>query len=688
MMARGAVMKGLSGSVRIMRLDRVHLSGQELHGKRLDESSQQRRVSDAPPVTTTGLDLGDLLDAHEAGAKRQGGSKYRAMHMIVQFPQDLVDGDDAELMLKHARGFAEQVFGSDAVFGDRIDRDEGNRHVVDLFLAPKYQKKTKGGEATWISLSRDLKALAIERGEGNKQGEPDLRAQGRALQSTFHEYLIEQMGLVEAERGAPKEHARADWKTPEEIKAALLAEQLGQKVVKDLGAIVAEAPELFKELSNFPGKYGPRDEKIDRCMELAEIVDVSTMFKIGGAVIEAQQGKAEVEALKVEAERDREAAARTLAEAGETLRHAKAQLASAEEARKLAEDEGFQAGKTEGRSVGRKEIEDELAPKRKAAEEDRRKAAEEHKAAATARQNAAEEARKAFEAELEGIRKAAETDRDEASKERKAAETDRQKAAQEAAEAVRKREEAEKDHEEAKTARSDAEALKSSWETANKDGAAEIERQKTELAGEREALDAERLTFVAEMKKGRGDLAAHNREYMTSIAKLRADQKNLKEGQEALDRDRTQLRSDSEELAKRGSLLIAVEAGITAWVERKIIGTGGSDDQKRFEFSLDVTKEERASIESRVKPAFDAVWGLINRAARRLSQLLRERELAVNAREAAAVERLKALDEATRARVAPEVVKAINEAPGASMPPEEFRAAQDALARLQSKGIG
>ncbi|MXO76117.1 hypothetical protein GRI40_12930 [Altererythrobacter aerius] len=114
---------GVAGAVPIYQLTNNDLRKAENHGKRLDETSKARAIYDAPPVTTSGLELRTLFRAHIKGAFVPK-AKAKAMHVIIQFPKQLVDGENAEYMLHHARRFCERVFGTDAIFADRVDRDE------------------------------------------------------------------------------------------------------------------------------------------------------------------------------------------------------------------------------------------------------------------------------------------------------------------------------------------------------------------------------------------------------------------------------------------------------------------------------------------------------------------------------------------------------------------------------------
>lgn len=218
-MSSKSSVSGISGSARVQRLSAVSFSAAEAHGKRLDTIGKARAViENAPPITTTGLDLSDLYDAHAKGAKIQK-SATKALHLILQFPKDLVDGEDGQVMLDHARAFVTSIFGPEAIFADRVDRDEKSRHVVDLFLAPRYEKVTKRRSQTAITTSKHLKDLAAERGKA-----PNLRGQGQALQDAWFEYLRDQMQLNVA-RGEPKQQPGDDWQTPEQLELERLREE-------------------------------------------------------------------------------------------------------------------------------------------------------------------------------------------------------------------------------------------------------------------------------------------------------------------------------------------------------------------------------------------------------------------------------------------------------------------------------
>lgn len=230
---------GLAGAVRIQQMKMDDLTRAEKHGKRLDGTSKARAIYDAPPLTSTGLDLNNLYRKHVHGAFMPR-ARAKAMHVIVQYPTDLVDGEDAALMLRHACAFIERVFGPDAIFADRVDRDEKGRHVVDVFVAPKYMKVTKHAAKLAVSMSRDLKNLATEYDHPtNPYGT------GRALQDAWFDYLRKDMGLEQAQRGSPKLITGPDWKSAEELRVeeleALKAKADADLAVAELARREAEA---------------------------------------------------------------------------------------------------------------------------------------------------------------------------------------------------------------------------------------------------------------------------------------------------------------------------------------------------------------------------------------------------------------------------------------------------------------
>lgn len=210
---------GLSGAVRVQQLKLSDLTMAEKHGKRMDATSRARRISRDAPLSTTGLNLHELHRYHLKDVFVPK-AKSKAMHVIIQFPKDLVDGEKPALMLRHARAFVEDVFGPDAIFADRVDRDERGRHIVDVFVAPKYTKITKHQQKTAVTMSRHLKALAV------KHDRPTTpRGTGHALQDALFAYFRDVMNLPGVQRGSPKTIAGPDWLSAEQLRDQELQEQ-------------------------------------------------------------------------------------------------------------------------------------------------------------------------------------------------------------------------------------------------------------------------------------------------------------------------------------------------------------------------------------------------------------------------------------------------------------------------------
>lgn len=256
-MPRNSPVTGVSGSVRIQRLSGVSLAAAEAHGKRQDHAGKARSIRDVPPLTTSGLDLRDLHAQHIEGAARRKGAPD-GLHMVLQFPTKLIDVEDIEdieWMLEEARNFAVSIFGDDAIFADRVDRDEKSEHVVDLFVAPKYEKVTKRGSKLAVSTSKHLKELAAKRGKA-----PTLRGQGQALQDAWFEHLRDKMDL-DVKRGAKKRLPGDDWETPEQLELSRLAEEV-EKARQEAAESLTEAAEAHREAQRAEWALKPYSEAV------------------------------------------------------------------------------------------------------------------------------------------------------------------------------------------------------------------------------------------------------------------------------------------------------------------------------------------------------------------------------------------------------------------------------------------
>ena len=194
------------------------LAAAESHGHREDASSQMRKISDDPPLVFGSLDLRPAYEAHMAGVKQNAGAKKPILHFLIRFPPELLDGEGIgkfvgtklerqQEMLDQAVDFVNRSHGGDAVFAGRLDRDEAGQTIVDVFAAPKYEKRTKRTKADepgviWSSATKYGRELAqkhqTEIRHRHPKAEGDLtgpRMVGIALQTEFAEYFRATNGI-------------------------------------------------------------------------------------------------------------------------------------------------------------------------------------------------------------------------------------------------------------------------------------------------------------------------------------------------------------------------------------------------------------------------------------------------------------------------------------------------------------
>ena len=272
---------GNSGAVRRESLTASDLAAMQNHELRLDYSGNKRSVRKdeddkaIPPLiwSKTGKDLLADYAAHVEGAKRNSGAGKICCHAFIQFPTDLIITEETEKrMLQEAVDFVNRTNGGDAVFRARLDRDEEGQHGVDVFFAPKYTKTTKRGSATWISLTKFSKAMAVAR-FGEKQAEKKNEKtgkfepvfdddgqpvmvdcdsayyQGRAFQDEWFEHMRDRMGLDWVERGKPKVGRDPDRLEPEEYGLERQREELekSQERLENYQYRLEEAQEAFEK---------------------------------------------------------------------------------------------------------------------------------------------------------------------------------------------------------------------------------------------------------------------------------------------------------------------------------------------------------------------------------------------------------------------------------------------------------
>lgn len=202
-------------------------SAAEKHGKRLDDTSQKRRVRDREPLVFGSLDLRDAYEKHVAGARMNAGLKKPVLHALIQFPTQLkLTPENEERMLRVAVDFVNKTHGGDAVFAARLDRDEDGRHTVDVFFSPKYEKQTKRKDAeTWVSTTKHGKELALKHAEEIKRRSPKARdvsltsprAVGIAMQTELAAFFAEKGLKLEPRR--EKNSSKSDRVDPETFKA-------------------------------------------------------------------------------------------------------------------------------------------------------------------------------------------------------------------------------------------------------------------------------------------------------------------------------------------------------------------------------------------------------------------------------------------------------------------------------------
>ena len=228
-------MSKLKAAVRCNALDMSGLAIQEQHGKRQDKLSQDRRVRNISPITIGGkdsLDLRALYDKHVEGAKMNAGLKKSVLHFIVRFPPQLLEGEGCGRfvgtkearhieMCRQAAMFINKNHGGSAVFAARLDRDETGQTIVDVFAAPKYEKRTKRTKPdevgdVWMSPTKFGKDLAEKHADEIHRRHPKAKGKltkprhvGIALQSEFADFFKE-MNEIELAPKTEKKIARKD----------------------------------------------------------------------------------------------------------------------------------------------------------------------------------------------------------------------------------------------------------------------------------------------------------------------------------------------------------------------------------------------------------------------------------------------------------------------------------------------
>lgn len=264
----------MKAAVRCNALNIKKLTQQELHGKRLDQSSQRRRINTTKPLVLEGskggLDLCNRLAVHIDGAKQNAAALKEganvALHFIIKYPKEVLDDDGPTpfailnrdqrkaRMMRQAIDFINETHGGNAVFAARLDRDETGETVVDVFAAPRYAKQTKKGSDDWVSLTKYGKTLAVKHQEEVARRNPDQaktskgkpitspRAIGMSLQSEFATFFERENGVALSAR-TMKERPGPDRLGIDEWKAAKSAMEAEEAAARQRAAEITEDAE-------------------------------------------------------------------------------------------------------------------------------------------------------------------------------------------------------------------------------------------------------------------------------------------------------------------------------------------------------------------------------------------------------------------------------------------------------------
>jgi len=259
--------KGLAGSVRVNSLDKEGTSAMESHELRLDYSGQRRSIepqNEALFYRPYGDDLSisQSYEKHVDGARRNASASKLLRHAFIQFPTSIeITPKSQDMMLREAVAFINKTHGGRAVFHGRLDRDEKGKHGVDVFFAPRYEKKTAKDVTDWVSLTKFGKERTRDRigkkqeekyNKKTKEWEPQFNEdgtdkmiwkdsayfQGQVLQDEWFEHLRDVVGLDWVLRGEKKLGRDPDRLEPEEYGLQQDREKLDQQREADIAEAI------------------------------------------------------------------------------------------------------------------------------------------------------------------------------------------------------------------------------------------------------------------------------------------------------------------------------------------------------------------------------------------------------------------------------------------------------------------
>ena len=222
------------------------MGGIEKHAKRLDETSQKRRVRQIDPIAWSkvgdginggGCDIWDAFKAWkaESGAVERNGASL-ALHTLVGVSRGWLEegGRDAhdrhnerisQLVLE-ARLWAESWAGEGSVIHARFDLDEQGAGNVDLVIVPVRMQKRKSGRK---KSAKEVLTISGRMAKEELRKKHKARTSGQAMQTDWNQWCAKHLD-PRIQRGKSKdvtqrEHIRADVLREEGDK--LRAQQVG-----------------------------------------------------------------------------------------------------------------------------------------------------------------------------------------------------------------------------------------------------------------------------------------------------------------------------------------------------------------------------------------------------------------------------------------------------------------------------
>jgi len=232
-----------AAGIKSINNNRGGLGASELHGKRLDTTSQKRIITAPNSINWSkagddkGLDLVEAFKAHkkEMGAVERGNAEIGTHLLVVVPPEWIREGGDIHdpknsntlKAIKAAKEWAESWQGEGAVFAYRFDLDEKGTGVIDLFTAPVFEQGRRNGKT--------VKTISPSMAKRELVKQTEEKTSGAAFQSSWAEWAQMaldsrmQRGNRKKETGREHVHAEVYAKVAESVKA-----EITQKIEQQL----------------------------------------------------------------------------------------------------------------------------------------------------------------------------------------------------------------------------------------------------------------------------------------------------------------------------------------------------------------------------------------------------------------------------------------------------------------------